>query len=149
MNVRTVFGVLAWMMSSSLDASEVSSLIAISADGNPTTYLLSEVQRINVSANDIDGTMSIISKDGYEYGSYQKIIFASVTTKICGVNVPNVYVYPNPVSNILYINGVLQQVLTEKMVLMEKQDILGLNMQTNFLLLLLKYMMNLEIQLNI
>ena len=81
MNVRTVFGVLAWMMSSSLDASEVSSLIAISADGNPTTYLLSEVQRINVSANDIDGTMSIISKDGYENGSYQKIIFASVTTK--------------------------------------------------------------------
>ena len=50
MNVRTVFGVLAWMLSSSLDASEVSSLIAISADGNPTTYLLSEVQRINVSA---------------------------------------------------------------------------------------------------
>ena len=106
MNVRTVFGVLAWMMSSSLDASEVSSLIAISADGNPTTYLLSEVQRINVSANDTEGTMSIISKDGHEYGSYQKIIFASVTTKICGVNVPNVYVYPNPVSNILYINGV-------------------------------------------
>ena len=106
MNVRTVFGVLAWMLSSSLDASEVNGLVAISADGDPTTYLLSQVQRINVSANDTDGAMSVLNKNGNEEGAYQKIIFASVSTKICGVEVPNVYVYPNPVSDALYVSGV-------------------------------------------
>ena len=106
MNVRAVFGVLAWMLSSSLDASEVSSLVAISADGNPTTYLLSQVQRINVSANDTEGTMSILTKDGYEEGEYQKIIFASVSTSVGELEVTNVYVYPNPVSNTLHISGV-------------------------------------------
>lgn len=106
MNVRTFFGVIAWMLSSSLDASEVSGLVAISADGDPTTYLLSRVQRINVLANDTEGAMSVVTKDGYEEGVYQKMIFASVSTKICGVEVSNVYVYPNPVSNTLYVNGV-------------------------------------------
>ena len=106
MNVRTVFGVLAWMLSSSLDAQEVSSLAGVSADGNSTTYLLSQVQRIDVSANDTKGAMSIISKNGNEDGEYQKIIFASVSTEINGVEVHNVYVYPNPVQNTLYVNGV-------------------------------------------
>jgi hypothetical protein len=106
MNVRTVFGVLAWMLSSSLDAQEVSSLIGVSADGNSTTYLLSQVQRIDVSANDTKGAMSMISKNGNEEGEYQKIIFASVSTEINGVEVHNVYVYPNPVQNTLYVNGV-------------------------------------------
>ena len=69
MNVRTVFGVLAWMLSSSLDASEVNRLVAISADGDPTTYLLSQVQRINVSANDTDGAMSVVNKNGNEEGA--------------------------------------------------------------------------------
>ena len=106
MNVRTVFGVLAWMLSSSLDASEVSSLVAISADGNTTAYLLSQVQRINVSTNDTEGAMSVVNKDGYEEGEYKKIIFPSLSTKICGTEVHNVYIYPNPVSNTLYVNGV-------------------------------------------
>ena len=106
MNVRTVFGVLAWMLSSSLDAQEVSSLVGVSADGNSTTYLLSQVQRIDVSANGTNGAMSVVNKDGYEEGEYQKIIFASVSTEINGVEVHNVYVYPNPVQNTLYVNGV-------------------------------------------
>ena len=106
MNVRTVFGVLAWMLSSSLDASEVNSLVAISADGNATTYLLSQVQRINVSANGTNGAMSVVNKEGYEEGEYRKLIFPTVSTNICGAEVQNIYVYPNPVSNTLYVNGV-------------------------------------------
>jgi hypothetical protein len=106
MNVRTIFGVLAWMLSSSLDASEVNSIIAISADGNTSTYLLSQVQRIDVSTNDTDGTMSVVNKNGSKEGNYQKLIFPSVPTSINGVEVHNVYVYPNPVSNTLYVNGV-------------------------------------------
>lgn len=106
MNVRTVFGVLAWMLSSSLDASEVSQLVAISADGDHITYLLSRVQRINVYANDNEGAMSVVSPDGYQEGEYQKIIFTSGTTKIGETEVSNVYVYPNPVTNTLYVNGV-------------------------------------------
>ena len=106
MNVRTVFGVIAWMLSSCLDASEVSGLVAISADEDPTTYLLSRVQRINVSANDTEGTMSVVSKDGYEEGEYQKIIFVSSATMIGDTEVSNVYIYPNPVTNTIYVNGV-------------------------------------------
>ena len=106
MNVRTVFGVLAWMLSSSLDASEVNSLIAISADGNATPYLLSQVQRINVSANDTQGAMSVVNKEGEKEGEYRKIIFPTVPTNICGTEVQDIYVYPSPVSNTLYINGV-------------------------------------------
>jgi hypothetical protein len=106
MNVRTIFGVLAWMFTSSLDASEVNNILAVSADGDSTSYLLSQVQRINVSANSKEGTMSVVSKNGYEEGTYKKIIFPSMTTNICGVEVSNVYVYPNPVSHTLFVNGV-------------------------------------------
>ena len=106
MNVRTIFGVLAWMMSSTLDASDVSSLVAISSDGNPTTYLLSDVQRIEVNANDTEGTMSVIGKNGYEEGEYKKILFASTTTSASGEEVPRIYIYPNPVTNFITIEGV-------------------------------------------
>ena len=99
MNVRTIFGVLAWMMSSTLDASDVGSLVAISSDGNPTTYLLSDVQRIELNANDTEGTMSVIGKNGYEEGEYKKILFASTTTSASGEEVPRIYIYPNPVTN--------------------------------------------------
>ena len=106
MNVRAVFGVLAWMLSSTLDANEVSDMVAVSSDGNATTYLLSQVQRINVSANDTEGTMSVVTKNGYEEGEYRKIIFPSVSTNIGEEEVPNIYLYPNPVINTIYISGV-------------------------------------------
>jgi hypothetical protein len=94
------------MLSSSIDASEVNSIVAISADDEATSFLLSDVQRIDVLANETDGTMTVVTKDGYSQGEYQKIIFASETTSVGDVEVPNVYVYPNPVLNTIHVSGV-------------------------------------------
>lgn len=105
-NPRVIVGLLAWMLSSSIDASEVSSIVAISADDEATSYLLSDVQRIDVVANDAEGSMAVVTKSGYREGEYKKIIFASETTPVGDVEVPNVYIYPNPVSNTIYVNGV-------------------------------------------
>mgnify|MGYP002516580758 CR=1 FL=1 len=105
-NPRVIVGLLAWMLSSSIDASEVSSIVAISADDEATSYLLSQVQRIDVVANDKVGIMKVVTKDGSSEGDYQKIIFASETTSVGDVEVPNVYVFPNPVSNTIHVSGV-------------------------------------------
>lgn len=105
-NPRVIVGLLAWMLSSSMDASEVNSIVAISADGEATSYLLSQVQRIDVVANDKVGIMKVVTKDGSSEGDYQKIIFASETTSVGDVEVPNVYVFPNPVSNTIHVSGV-------------------------------------------
>ena len=102
MNVRTIFGVLAWMMSSTLDANEVGSTIAISADADDTTYLLSEVQSVNVPENDSIDTMYLNSKKGKS----QRVNLPSVSTKLGNVEVPNIYIYPNPVSTTIYVSGV-------------------------------------------
>lgn len=105
-NPRVILGMLAWMLSSSMDASEVNSIVAISADGEATSYLLSQVQRIDVVADDKVGIMKVVTKDGSSEGDYQKIIFASETTSVGDVEVPNVYVFPNPVSNTIHVSGV-------------------------------------------
>lgn len=105
-NPRVILGMLAWMLSSSMDASEVNSIVTISADGEATSYLLSQVQRIDVVANDKVGIMKVVTKDGSSEGDYQKIIFASETTSVGDVEVPNVYVFPNPVSNTIHVSGV-------------------------------------------
>jgi hypothetical protein len=105
-NPRVILGMLAWMLSSSMDASEVNSIVAISADGEATSYLLSQVQRIDVVANDKVGIMKVVTKDGSSEGDYQKIIFASETTSVGDVEVPNVYVFPNPVSSTIHVSGV-------------------------------------------
>ena len=104
-NPRVILGMLAWMLSSSMDASEVNSIVAISADGEATSYLLSEVQRIDVVANNKKGTMKVVTKNGSIEGDYQKIILASETTSVGDVEVPNVYIYPNPVSDVIHVSG--------------------------------------------
>lgn len=128
-NPRVIVGLLAWMLSSSMDASEVNSIVAISADDEATSFLLSDVQRIDVSADETDGIMTVVTKDGYSQGEYQKIIFPSESTSVGDVEVPNVYVYPNPVSNIIHVSGVDEENtdlivfdLTGKCLLCEKGD---------------------------
>ena len=109
MNVRSVFGVIAWMLSSCLDASDVNSIVAISSDESVTSYVLAEVQRIEVSADDTEGTMTVVTKEGDEVDGYVRIIFASETTSLGDVDVPNVYIYPNPVSNFIYVYGIEEE----------------------------------------
>jgi hypothetical protein len=106
MNIRTVFGVLAWMFSSSLDASEVTNLIGVSADENPTSFLLSKVRALNAATNESDSTNSKVNKSDEEDCSYRKIIFASGSTTICGTEIQNIYIYPNPIYHTIYVSGV-------------------------------------------
>lgn len=108
MNAKNLLGLLACFVSSSLYAGEVSGIIAISSDQSTTSYVLSDVQRINVYADQTDGSMTIVTKNGNEEGDYQKLLFASVTTTIDNVEEPHVYVYPSPVVNTLYVKGVDQ-----------------------------------------
>lgn len=105
MNVRIVLGAIACILSSTLYASEVSDLVAISSDENATSYLLSDVKRVEASAKDTS-SMKMESKEVIENNEPPKIIYASETVCIRYFQIPNVYVYPSPVDHIIYIDGV-------------------------------------------
>lgn len=105
MNVRIVFGAIACILSSTLYASEVSDLVAISSDENATSYLLSDIKRVEASAKDTS-SMKMESKEVSENNEPPKIIYASETVCIRYFQIPNVYVYPSPVDHIIYIDGV-------------------------------------------
>jgi hypothetical protein len=89
-----------------LFAEETNALVAISADGAETSYVLSDVKRIEVSKKDASASMSVLLKDGTKEGSYQKIIFNKAITSIAELGEISFYVYPNPVVNTLNIIGV-------------------------------------------
>jgi hypothetical protein len=89
-----------------LFAEETNALVAISADGATTSYVLSDVKRIEVSKKDASASMSVLLKDGTKEGSYQKIIFNKAITSIAELGEISFYVYPNPVVNTLNIIGV-------------------------------------------
>ena len=92
MNVRIVLGAIACILSSTLYASEVSDLVAISSDENATSYLLSDVKRVEASAKDTS-SMRMESKEVSENNEPPKIIYASETICIRYFQIPNVYVY--------------------------------------------------------
>lgn len=89
-----------------LFAEEKNALVAISADGAKTSYVLADVKRIEVNKKDASASMSVLRKDGTLEGSYQKIIFNEAITSIAEFGEISFYVYPNPVVNTLNIIGV-------------------------------------------
>lgn len=113
MKLKLLFTMLALFVSSIIYATDVSNLVAVSADGNETTYLLADVQRIEVQANDVKGEMTILQKDGNKVGNYQKILFAEPQTGIEELGISSVFIYPNPVSNTLFIQGVEDEAILE------------------------------------
>lgn len=106
MKIKLFLSVIALLIMSHLYASDVSQLIAVSADGSEETYALSTVQRIVVNATETDASLSVRKKDGTVLGGYHKILLASPITSIGEIEMSMVYVYPNPVSNTLHIHGV-------------------------------------------
>ena len=104
--MKILFSALVMIISSSLFANEVKNIVAISADGSEISYLLSEVLRIDVVANETEGSMTVVSKDGFENEGFQEILFTTVPTSVGEMEIPNVYVFPNPVTNFLYVQGV-------------------------------------------
>jgi hypothetical protein len=113
MKLKLLFAMLILFVSSIIYATEVSNLVAVSADGSETTYLLVDVQRIEVQADNEKGKMAILQKNGTKVGSYQKILFAEPQTGIEELGISSVFIYPNPVTNTLFIQGVEDEAILE------------------------------------
>ena len=64
MKLKLLFSVLALSVASFLYATERESMVAVSADGDNTTYALADVSRINVIADANSASMTIVDKDG-------------------------------------------------------------------------------------
>ena len=143
MKLKLLFTMLALFVSSIIYAADVENIVAVSADGNETTYLLANVQRIEVQANDVQGKMTILQKDGNKVGNYQKILFATSSHTSLEENKElQIFVFPNPVSHTLNIQGVDENTslevynLTGKSVIKDKGielDVTSLNQGTYIL----------------
>ena len=106
MKLKLLFSVLALSLASFLYAEESENMVAVSADGNKTTYALATVSRINVIADANSASMTVVDKDGNQFAGYVKILFAEKETSIEEIGFTQVYVFPNPVVNTLTIQGV-------------------------------------------
>ena len=106
MNLKTITTFLMLMFASLLFANEVSTMVAVSADGDDTTYALADIKRIDVNTTGTSASMTVVLNDGTEEGIFSKLLFAKDITSIEGIGEVSVYVYPNPVSNTLNIQGV-------------------------------------------
>jgi hypothetical protein len=126
MKLSLLFSVLALSLASFLYAEENENMVAVSADGNKTTYALATVSRINVIADANSASMTVVDKDGNQFAGYVKILFAEKETSIEELGFTQVYVFPNPVVNTLTIQGVDENTplevynLTGKSVLKDK-----------------------------
>ena len=89
-----------------LFAEEKNAIVAISADGANTSYILAEIKRIEVNKKEEDVSMSVRLKNETIEGAYKTLIFADKVTSIGDLGEIAVYVYPNPVVNTLNIVGV-------------------------------------------
>lgn len=89
-----------------LFAEEKNALVAISADGAKTSYVLADMKRIEVNNKEESVTMSVCLKNGNIAGSYKTLIFTDEATSIDELGEISFYVYPNPVVNTLNIIGV-------------------------------------------
>jgi hypothetical protein len=141
MKLKLLFSIFALFVSSFLYA-ECESMVAISADGDKTTYALANVERINVIADATSASMTVVDNDGNQFAGYVKILFAESATDVEELDITSVYIYPNPVVNTLSIQGVDENTslevynLTGKSVLKNKGtelDVTSLNQGTYIL----------------
>ena len=142
MKIKLLLSILAFLFASQILAKEVKKCVAVSADGYKTTYTLVDIQRIEINAKGTDASMTILNKNGIYSAEYKKILFAELATEIEELEISSVFVFPNPVSNTLYIHGVEDDAilevytLTGKSVLNEKGteiDVTSLNQGTYIL----------------
>ena len=102
-----IFSMVIFILFSVLSfANDVSTMVAVSADGNKTSYALVNIQRIEVNTTETSASMTVLLKDGNVEGTFQKLLLAKDITSIDEIGKVAVYVFPNPVSNILNIQGV-------------------------------------------
>ena len=126
MKLKLLFTMLALFVSSIIYAADVENIVALSADGDKTTYALANVNRINVIADANSASMTVVDNDGNQFAGYVKILFAESPTDVEDLDITSVYIYPNPVVNTLNIQGVDENTalevynLTGKSVLKDK-----------------------------
>ena len=108
MKLKTITTILFLLFASMLFANEVSKVVAVSADGDKTIYALADIKRIDVNATETSASMTVLLNDGTNEGTYSKLLFANEFTSIDEVGEVSVYVFPNPVSITLNIQGVDQ-----------------------------------------
>ncbi len=106
MKIKLLLSMFAIFFASQVFANEVTQCVAVSADGYKTSYVLADIQRIEIKATDSKASMTILNKDGVYSSEYQKILFAESATDIEELGISSIFVFPNPVSNTLYIQGV-------------------------------------------
>jgi hypothetical protein len=142
MKIKLLLSMLAIFFASQVFANEITGCVAVSADGYKTSYVLANIQRIEINATDTEASMTILNKDGVYSSEYQKILFAESATDIEELGISSIFVFPNPVSNTLYIQGVDENAalevynLTGKSVIKEKGtelDVTSLNQGTYIL----------------
>lgn len=142
MKIKLFLSMLAIFFASQVFANEVTQCVAVSADGYKTTYALLDIKRIEINATDSKASMTILNKDGVYSSEYQKILFAESATDIEELGISSIFVFPNPVSNTLYIQGVDDDAslevynLTGKSVIKDKGtelDVTSLNQGTYIL----------------
>ena len=89
-------------------AADVQSLVVQPKTGSEAVTALSEVQRITFSSTSITVVKKDVTQSNYTLSTVQKILFGlrSTTTDITKVEAPSVKAYPNPTTNILFVEGV-------------------------------------------
>ena len=113
MKIKLLLSMLALFFASQVSANEVTQCVAVSADGYKTSYALVDIQRIEINATDTEASMTILDKNGIYSAEYMKILFAESATDIEELGISSVFVFPNPVSNTLYIQGVEKDAILE------------------------------------
>lgn len=96
-----------WGIVSLMSANEPA-LITIGSDGMENSYLLASVQQVVFNESQFS-TMSIEKKDGSVVNDVRTLLFGSmqdVPTSVEENAESMVYVYPNPVVNTLYVDGI-------------------------------------------
>ena len=92
----------------SLMSADEPTLITISSDGIENSYLLASVKQVVFNESQFS-TMSIEKKDGSVVNDVRTLLFGSmqdVPTSVEENAESMVYVYPNPVVNTLYVDGI-------------------------------------------
>ena len=85
MNLKTITTFLVLMFASLLFANEVNSFVAVSADGDDTTYTLANIKRIDVNTTGTSASVTVVLNDGAEEGTYTKLLFVKDITSIEGI----------------------------------------------------------------
>jgi len=109
MKKRQLFIATLLSCSALIVASDVQDLVVQTKDGSKNEITLSAVRRITFSGT----TMTVVKKDAtqndYEYSNVEKLFFAlrsASTTDIASIEDPTVKVYPNPTTDILFVEGI-------------------------------------------